>query len=669
MPPIGQIASILPSLGMPFAFLILFLWLYYHYFDRVLLYLGGRLNNHSVFLSRRLSRRQLLRWSLLIVLLAYTVGGSILTAILSLVIELLSPSDLLLKTSWAAFGISLVLAWGIVYLSGKPKATSQSPSVTLSGEVFWSESSQPVEGAIVTVAGSGTEYRTSSLGHFEATMPRPTGRLEIVARLGSITTSCVLTRTEAKKPLRLLLPETILIRGNVLNKTSGYPIQGAMVSLDGLREAICKTDGTGYFEIAGPACEVYRLRVVHHGEVTVSVLGLRDVETAVAVYLTGRVSLRGNVYWSHSQEPVLGAIVVVDGQRGSWVTNEQGYFEVATDASDRIRLHFSVPGARSRTENVDLEHAAHTGLRVLMERESSSVRVIEHSPESRVRTSQPTEPLRDTRAAVLPEEVSLPGGAPALEFVRVPAGPSTMGSSEAEVESLIAQVGADYFRCEMPQREESLPTFAVAITPVTVAQFSPFVLGDGYFNPDYWDEAGLAWKGNKRAPRYWTDTKWTSPTSLPVVGITWYEADAYCKWVSLQSGYQLSLPTERQWEKAARGRDGRCYPWGDSPPTNLHCNYGNSIGMTTPVGAYRLGASPYGALDMAGNVWEWCSTAWQAKGDEHDAPSIEEKPIGKVMRGGCYNSDPYFVRTAARTGNEPRYSNNYVGFRCVIVQG
>ena len=96
---------------------------------------------------------------------------------------------------------------------------------------------------------------------------------------------------------------------------------------------------------------------------------------------------------------------------------------------------------------------------------------------------------------------------------------------------------------------------------------------------------------------------------LPCTNISWYEAVAFCRWLSSKTGLEIMLPTEQQWQRAAQGDDGREYPWGDEFDPS-RCNFGNNVGRPTPVTKYALGASPYGVMNMSGNTWEWCLTEW-----------------------------------------------------------
>ena len=150
----------------------------------------------------------------------------------------------------------------------------------------------------------------------------------------------------------------------------------------------------------------------------------------------------------------------------------------------------------------------------------------------------------------------------------------------------------------------------------------------------------------------------------PVVGVTWYEAMAFCGWQSEKLGHPVTLPTEAQWEKAARGPDGRRYPWGQEI-TPQHANYAEAgIGATTAVGAFPLGASPYGALDMAGNAWEWCLTQWR---NNYTEPADDDPAINaaRVLRGGAYYYFARYTRCACRCRSNPDYRYKYIGFRVV----
>jgi serine/threonine-protein kinase len=151
----------------------------------------------------------------------------------------------------------------------------------------------------------------------------------------------------------------------------------------------------------------------------------------------------------------------------------------------------------------------------------------------------------------------------------------------------------------------------------------------------------------------------------PVVNVNRYQANAFCTWVGAR------LPTEAEWEKAARGTDGRIYPWGDQAPTQELANFDRNVGDTTPVGSYPAGASPYGVMDMAGSVWEWVDDWYDS---DYYSQSPSENPQGlvtgeySVLRGGSWYGYDYNVRSALRNYRGPDYWDSLVGVRCVRSQ-
>ena len=158
----------------------------------------------------------------------------------------------------------------------------------------------------------------------------------------------------------------------------------------------------------------------------------------------------------------------------------------------------------------------------------------------------------------------------------------------------------------------------------------------------------------------------------PANYVSWDDAVTFCRWLSQESGKMVRLPTEAEWEKAARGTDGRLYPWGNELPTDRLCNFGGRVRWTTPVGKYSpYGDSPYGCVDMSGNVWEWCSTVWQEKAysfqvqDEWTEAYLKQKG-DRVLRGGSWSHIVEKVRCAVRLRNPTNYGYGYYGVRVAV---
>jgi formylglycine-generating enzyme required for sulfatase activity len=214
-----------------------------------------------------------------------------------------------------------------------------------------------------------------------------------------------------------------------------------------------------------------------------------------------------------------------------------------------------------------------------------------------------------------------------------------------------------------------LPPYYIGRTPITNAQFRPFTEGDGYTNPAYWTDAGWQWREQESItyPHFWNDDRWNDDTQ-PVVGISWYEAVAYCCWLNAQMGCEVRLPTEAEWEKAARGPNGLIWPWGNTWEPG-RCNSRESgNNQPTPVNSYPNGASPYGILDMAGNVWEWCSskgehTNMQQLADESTDYYLAGDTVRVVRGGSWYNAHDRVCATYRESGIDPRVRGGNNGFR------
>jgi formylglycine-generating enzyme required for sulfatase activity len=205
-----------------------------------------------------------------------------------------------------------------------------------------------------------------------------------------------------------------------------------------------------------------------------------------------------------------------------------------------------------------------------------------------------------------------------------------------------------------PPHEVYLNAFYVDQFEVTTAHYARFLGTIGQGQP------GLV-------PMLWAQVNLLQDGDRPVMGVTWEAADAYCRWVGKR------LPTEAEWEKAARGLDGRRYPWGNDEPAFTLANYGQSVSSHTyrdslkPVGSYEGGKSPYGIYDMAGNVSEWVADWYD---EEYYAKSPKSNPQGpvrgleKVFRGGSFVSSRLAMKSTSRESNFPADKGLHVGIRC-----
>lgn len=220
-----------------------------------------------------------------------------------------------------------------------------------------------------------------------------------------------------------------------------------------------------------------------------------------------------------------------------------------------------------------------------------------------------------------------------MKMCRVPAGRFWLGSDPPE--------GAEN---EWPRRLIETPAYEIGQTPVTNAQFAahmPF-----YTERSAWSEEGWAWRevNSIERPRFWSDPAWDAylGAEQPVVGVSWYEADAFARFCGLR------LPSEIEWERAARGDDGRRFPWGDEWMPAFAAHRGGPR-HTLPVRSIEQNRSPHGLYDCAGNVWEWCSDPYGAG--------------LRSARGGSWNAHPTQLRCASRNAWPPdaRFSN--LGFR------
>ncbi|MDY7040754.1 MAG: formylglycine-generating enzyme family protein [Chloroflexota bacterium] len=249
-----------------------------------------------------------------------------------------------------------------------------------------------------------------------------------------------------------------------------------------------------------------------------------------------------------------------------------------------------------------------------------------------VPTNTPVPPPSTPTPLPTPEEVQ-EGPAVTNAMVEIPAGPFTMGNDSG---------GED----EAPAHEVDLPAFEIDKFEVINADFALFVEATNHQTDA--EKMGLS--------RTWRDAA-GGKDNHPVVYASWNDAAAYCEWVGKR------LPTEAEWEKAARGTDGRLYPWGDEYDPNKLNGKDSGIRGTTAVGSFADGASPYGVFDMGGNVWEWTADWYEAYPDSgYQSPYYGEQ--FKVVRGGGWFETSDFLRATARNATSDTAANDDLGFRC-----
>ena len=202
---------------------------------------------------------------------------------------------------------------------------------------------------------------------------------------------------------------------------------------------------------------------------------------------------------------------------------------------------------------------------------------------------------------------------------------------------------------ERPRHKVWLDAYSMDLYEVTVARYTRFLAATNREPPSYWETVKLAEHGDR-----------------PVIGVSWDDAEAYCRWAGKR------LPTEAEWEKAARGTDERNYPWGNQKPTSDLANYALGARFSysqvlRPVGTYEKSKSPYGLFDMGGNVWEWTQDwydgAYYGKSPEKN-PTGPEQGQFKVLRGGSWSDMAKYMLTYGRFKLLPTTRNSYTGFRC-----
>ena len=272
-------------------------------------------------------------------------------------------------------------------------------------------------------------------------------------------------------------------------------------------------------------------------------------------------------------------------------------------------------------------------------------------PPRRLEIGDELDRLGDPRKGVGLDEQGLP----VIDWVEIPGGPFVYQHGE----------------------KVELPTFYISRYPVTNAQFQAFIDAGGYGKPDgVLKRAGRIFQqAATQKEDWWINLKKPKPNrsywpqgNRPKTNIDWYEAIAFTRWLTAQLGYEVRLPTEQEWEKVARGTEGLIYPWG----IDYRSGYANiyetknkagkwNLGQTTAVGIYPQGQSPYGVIDMAGNVWEWCLN----KVDYPEIITPDTSGDSRVLRGGSWVYETVYARAGYRVGGSPRGRNE--GWGCRIL--
>jgi formylglycine-generating enzyme required for sulfatase activity len=248
-------------------------------------------------------------------------------------------------------------------------------------------------------------------------------------------------------------------------------------------------------------------------------------------------------------------------------------------------------------------------------------------------------------------------------FIHIPAGPFLLGTPERSLSALAKAYGGtrESYREEAPQHTLTLAAFEIAQIPVTNRLYAAFVAATSARAP-------ITWRG-PQPPEALHD--------YPVVDVSWNEANAFCEWLNatiagwaddaralFPAPQSFRLPTEAEWERAARGTDARAFPWGDVWDAARANTRESGLAGATPAGAYPGGASAAGCLDMAGNVWEWTASLDAlypyAPGDGRED---QRAPGRRILRGGCYANPHGFARCACRFRLLPTVNNPFLGFR------
>ena len=251
-----------------------------------------------------------------------------------------------------------------------------------------------------------------------------------------------------------------------------------------------------------------------------------------------------------------------------------------------------------------------------------------------------------------------------IEWVSIPEDTFLMGSTPEEAKASYedaklrsSMLEQHTFDAELPQHQVYLSTYEISRYEITNAQYRAFIEATDRPTP----------RGHNGEETWGDDT--LNGDTQPVVGVTWFDAQAFAEWTG------GSLPTEAQWERAARGTEARIYPWGDTPPrARQHANFARRYNRPMPVGQFPKGASPDGIADLAGNVWEWCLDEYSPTAYQRNSGDVSRNPINlrfrdvlraRVIRGGAWDVGRAFLRSSLRFKFYPLDSTHTIGFRVV----
>ncbi len=246
------------------------------------------------------------------------------------------------------------------------------------------------------------------------------------------------------------------------------------------------------------------------------------------------------------------------------------------------------------------------------------------------------------------------------QMVKIPAGKFLMGSTKEHTEQIVEHgADKDLIEWELPQHEVELSEYFIGKYPVTNAQYRLFIQDTQYRRPQGWDSGSYP----------------PEKSDHPVVNVSWHDTQTYCQWLGQKTGKPYRLPTEAEWEKAARGQDGRIYPWGNKFDSKKANTFEIKIGGITPVGQFSQagGDSPYGCADMAGNVWNWCNDRFDENEYKTRLSKTVKDPLGPqtgdihVVRGGSFSSHRRNARCARRGRENTNFYRGNIGFRVCLA--